>query len=176
MKVFINGGHAPGIDPGVVGTQTTEAELCCTFMHEVSDSLLAAGCEVRFMQDDDLGKIVQSAADFAADVFVAIHCNGFSNPEAKGTETFCYSLSAAGGTLANCIQTQILNTLHTVDRGVKENTTFFVLRKTTCPAVLVETAFLSNEADQELLIDAGPEFSKAIARGITDYALLTGSN
>ena len=44
-----------------------------------------------------------------------------------------------------------------------------VLKHTDMPAVLVETAFIDNDADAALLVDKEDEFARAIARGITDY-------
>ena len=37
------------------------------------------------------------------------------------------------------------------------------------PAVLVETAFISNTDDAKLLVDREDDFARAIARGITDF-------
>ena len=44
-----------------------------------------------------------------------------------------------------------------------------VLKYTDMPAVLVETAFIDNEHDADLLIDKEDDFARAIACGITDY-------
>ena len=40
---------------------------------------------------------------------------------------------------------------------------------TDMPGVLVETAFITNNYDAELLVNSEDEFARAIARGITDY-------
>jgi hypothetical protein len=57
------------------------------------------------------------------------------------------------------------------DRGLKRQS-FFVLRETSCPAVLIEIGFLSNAS--ELLKMLEPEWmdycADAIADGILDYA------
>ena len=71
--------------------------------------------------------------------------------------------------LAACIQSQIVHSLGTSDRGVKVGPRLIVLRNTTMPAVLVELAFISNDADCEKLIDQKRDFAAAVARGITDY-------
>ena len=70
--------------------------------------------------------------------------------------------------MAACIQRQIVDRLGTLDRGVKEDK-LFVLRYTSCPAVLVETAFIDNVHDNELLAERQEDFARAIAVGITDY-------
>jgi N-acetylmuramoyl-L-alanine amidase len=37
------------------------------------------------------------------------------------------------------------------------------------PEILVETAFIDNEEDVQLLINNKDDFARAIARGVTDY-------
>lgn len=49
-----------------------------------------------------------------------------------------------------------------------------VLRETDMPAVLVETAFITNEEDVQLLMNQKDEFARAIARGVTDYIARKG--
>jgi len=92
-----------------------------------------------------------------------------SNTQAQGTEVECYARNDAGGQLAQCIQSQIINSIGTVDRGVKEMPGLIVLKHTNMPACLVEMAFIDNDADAQLLVDSEDEFARAIARGITDY-------
>ena len=76
--------------------------------------------------------------------------------------------------LAECIQDQIVQSLGTVDRGVKERPGLAVLRETDMPAVLVDTAFITNKDDVQLLMNRKDEFARAIARGVTDYVARKG--
>ena len=71
--------------------------------------------------------------------------------------------------LADAIQAQIVNSLDTVDRGVKERPDLAVLKHTAMPAVLVEMAFIDNAEDCEKLINQQDKFAAAIARGVTDW-------
>lgn len=171
MKIIINGGHFPGHDSGAVGqTGLQEADVNRDIMSKVADYLRAVSCDVLEVQVNTLRHIKDASKEFGADLFISIHCNGSINREAKGTETFCYTLGDDSEKLAACIQNQIIRHLGTVDRGVKTGN-FYVLRMANCPAVLVETAFISNESDEALLADEEKrdEFAAAIARGITDY-------
>ena len=55
-----------------------------------------------------------------------------------------------------------------MNRGIKERPDLCVLRETTMPAVLVETAFISNQEDAYKFMYRIEEFANAISRGITD--------
>ena len=75
-----------------------------------------------------------------------------------------------GQRLANAIQSQIIRSINTVDRGVKERQDLWVLNGTDATAVLVEMAFIDNDEDLALLNNDLDTIVRAIARGITDYA------
>lgn len=185
MNVFINPGHKPGLDSGAVnpntGMQETEVALAVGTL--VKQYLEAAGCGVSFLQsnslngedeDEDNPSIVRTANESGCDIFVSIHCNA-ANGSANGTEVEVYSYaSTEANALAQAIQDQIVNTLGTTDRGLKERPGLAVLRGTDMPACLVEMAFIDNDEDAELLANNQDDFAKAIARGITDYASRRG--
>lgn len=166
MKVCINGGHHPIYDCGAVGSRIKEADVCMRLMNRVADYLRKAGCDVLTVQENSLADVCKQSNEWGADIFVSVHCNASSNGKARGTETFAFS--CAGDTLAHHIQSQIVGSLSTVDRGVKE-AGFYVLKHTACPAVLVECAFIDNVHDETLLIEKEDDFARAIARGVTDY-------
>lgn len=171
MKITVNGGHYPGHDSGAVGsTGLQEADINRDIMSRVAYYLRAVDCDVLEVQENTLRQITAASNEFGADLFIAIHCNGSVNTEARGTETFCYAMGSDSENLAACIQQQIVTSLGTADRGIKTGN-FYVLRMIACPAVLVETAFLTNESDEALLADEEKrdEFAAAIARGVTDY-------
>lgn len=172
MKVCINGGHMPGKDPGALGSRVTEAEITQKLMNLVAGYLEKAGCEVMAVQTKELADICRKSNEWGADLFVSIHCNA-ANKKAKGTETFAYYGSREGNALAHHIQSQIITSLATANRGVKE-AGFYVLKHTKCTAALVETAFIDNLGDEQLLIDKTDDFARAIARGVTDYIVSKG--
>lgn len=183
MRVYINPGHDVVYDPGAVNMNTglREADVAAAIGEKVKYYLEAAGCEVRLLQSDNLyydsahpDRNVAVCADanaWPADVFVSLHCNAF-NGTARGTEVECYSENSQGGTLAKCVQSQIVNSLRTIDRGVKEMPELIVLKHTSMPAVLVEMAFIDNDHDADLLTHYQDAFARAIARGVTDYQLM----
>jgi N-acetylmuramoyl-L-alanine amidase len=184
MRVFINAGHDQKYDSGAVNPNSglREADVAANVARLVVKYLTAAGCECKSMQSDNLAPTVIGRSNYAdrqgptvcdvanawgADIFVSIHCNAF-NESAHGTEVECYG-AGEGARLAGNIQKQIVNSLGTLDRGVKSMPYLLVLKYTDMPACLVEMAFIDNDSDAELLADRQDDFARAIARGVTDY-------
>jgi N-acetylmuramoyl-L-alanine amidase len=73
---------------------------------------------------------------------------------------------------AHAVHGELLRALHTEDRGEKL-AHLAVLRPLNCPGILVESAFLSNDAEAQRV--ASPAFqqqiAEAMAAGIRDYAV-----
>lgn len=186
MKVFLNPGHDTKYDSGAINPNSglRECDVAAHVGALVKHYLELAGCECELMQSDNLAPtskgrsyypdrqgltVTETANEWGADVFVSIHCN--AAPEAgtaRGTETECYG-GGDGEQLAGCIQNQLIDSIDTVDRGVKYMPELLVLKCTDMPAVLVELAFIDNDDDAALLVDKQDDFARAIARGVTDY-------
>ena len=105
MKVFINPGHDINLDSGAVNPihGTRECDVARDAGKMLSRYLETVGCEVRTLQDDDLGLVCSESNNWGADIFVSLHCNSF-NTKARGTETLYKSSN--GQRLAQCIQEQ----------------------------------------------------------------------
>ena len=175
LKIFINPGHDMDLDPGACANGIREVDIALAIGEKVKKTMEVIGYPCQLIQSDNLngeteGKpnVCATANNSGADIFISIHCNSATNISAKGTETLVYSTGGKAELLAKCIQTQIVNSLGTVDRGIKERPDLCVLRETTMPAVLVETAFISNQEDAYKLMYRIEEFANAISRGITD--------
>ena len=178
MRVFLNPGHAPNgePDPGACNSITglRECDVAKSITDLVEGYLMAAGVEVvGNLQSDSLYEVVSSSNNLEADVFIAIHCNAF-NTCASGTEVWHYHTSREGERLAGCIQRQIVESLGTVDRGIKgavphTDTSLYVLNCTDAVSCLIECAFIDSPGDEELLRTRQDAFARAIARGVTDF-------
>lgn len=168
MKVFINPGHDIDLDSGAVNPihGTRECDVARDAGKMLARYLQTAGCEVRTLQSDDLGLVCETSNEWGADIFVSLHCNAF-NTVARGTETLYKSYN--GQQLAELIQDQIINSINTVDRGIKKRDDLWVLNGTDAVAVLVEMAFIDNDEDLEILNNDLDTIVRAIARGITDF-------
>jgi N-acetylmuramoyl-L-alanine amidase len=177
MRVFLNPGHDLKRDSVAVNPTSglRECDVAADIGGLVKGYLEQAGCEVQMLQSDNLlGEtpslpcVVDEANGWPADLFVSLHCNA-ANGSAQGTETLVYNEDGESAELAGCIQSQIVTSLGTVDRGIKERPMLIVLKHTNMPAVLVEMAFVDNDEDTILLTYKADEMARAIARGITDF-------
>ncbi len=70
---------------------------------------------------------------------------------------------AESSTFAEYIQREMTSRLGIASRGVKQ-ASFIVLQGARMPAVLIETAFLSNPSEERLLVDPG--FQRRVADGV----------
>lgn len=177
-KVVVNAGHTCSTsgyaDHGAVGSYSYEGDITKAVAEIVVEDLQNVGYEALFVQDDSLRNICDVSNGFNADVFVSVHCNSSTSPEAHGTETFYWHTSDEGKKLANCVQNQLINTFDLTDRGLKQcipgtPTNFCVVRATDAVACLVELAFISNLTEEYWLNTHTEEIAHAVARGVTDY-------
>ena len=169
MKVFINPSRL--LPELINGLQ--EAEVTLKVGQSVANKLNAAGFTTELQQLDSVEQIYTASNNWGADLFIAINCN-VAAPSASGTVTFYCQGSVEGQKFAQAVQSQVVSTLGTVDLGIRDDTRtaagrLGVLRKTICPAVLVELAFISNVNDSQLLRDRQEDFANAIAQGIINY-------
>ncbi|MEM8604216.1 MAG: N-acetylmuramoyl-L-alanine amidase [Cyanobacteria bacterium P01_H01_bin.121] len=173
--VVIDPGHG-GPDPGAVGIGgLQEKNVVLPISLRVASLLQQQGVQVVMTrgQDIDLGlePRVQIAERVNATVFVSIHANAISlaRPDVNGVETYFYG-SAAGQRLASSIHSSMLRNVPLRDRRVRE-ARFYVIRRTSMPAALVEVGFVTGAEDAPRL--AQPAFreqiSNAIAQGILNY-------
>jgi N-acetylmuramoyl-L-alanine amidase len=173
IVVVIDPGHG-GADVGAVGVgDIHEADIVLPIAQQVGALLQQQGIQVVMTRNDDreidLEPRVQMAERANATLFVSIHANsmGMDRPDVNGTETYYYS---SGAGLAQVIQTSITSTVGTNDRGIKQ-ARFYVLRRTTMPAVLVEIGYVTGNEDGPRLADSNfrSQLARAIAQGILQY-------
>lgn len=177
MRINVHAGHNPAgkvaCGAASILNESTEARnvknevirLLQLLGHTVYDCT----CDNGKSQSDVLSKIVSKCNAHEVDLDVSIHFNSGANDKAgngksTGTETYiCNSSSKASGK-AKAIADAIAK-LGFKNRGVKTNSSLYVLRKTKAPAVLVECCFV-DDADDAKIYQAS-EMAKAIVLGIT---------
>ncbi|MDF2565503.1 MAG: N-acetylmuramoyl-L-alanine amidase [Massilibacillus sp.] len=180
--ICIDAGHG-GNDSGALGPSgTMEKDNTLSIAILLKEKLENNGANVIMTRSSDqdlsypdlsrndlLSKRVTIANDSDADIFVSIHNDSFSSAVASGTTTFHYGNEQAIE-LANHVQKALTNELNTNDRGTRF-ASFYILRYTTMPAILVETAFISNPEEELLLAsnDGRNKIAESIYNGIVRY-------
>ena len=177
MKICIDPGHSGKIEPGACAGGVTEAAINLEIAKIAGRMLEKFGHQVLLTRTGEVDNQwltwrCEAAWAFDADIFISIHCNACEDGKANGTEVFYFPTSENGHALARCIQAELVALCHTVDRGVKTNDEWTVLLETSMPAVLVELAFLTNDAERTRLnSDMGKrQFAEGLVRGINRFA------
>ena len=176
-KVFIDPGHG-GSDPGASGNGLKEKEVVLEIAKKLGRLLSNNGIEVNYSREDDiyvdLSERARQANEWGADLFVSIHTNAF-NGSAYGTECYTHPTdSAAAKQLSRNIANTLSSKLNLYNRGHKE-ADFAVLRLSNMPAILIETAFIDNSKDSNLLKYKESDFASAIYTAITGLQIDNGS-
>lgn len=179
MKIFIDAGHNPrSVDTGAVGNGLKEQDVTFAIAESLAGKLERVGVEVKRSRtdadsvigsslSDSLAKRAKMANDWGADLFLSIHCNAFYLSSANGTETYVYSKGSKVKDLAERIAGSVSSQMGVTNRGGK-TASFAVLKQTAMPAILIETAFITNPSDAEKL--KNPEaFADAIFGELCEY-------
>lgn len=183
MRVCIDPGHG-GKDPGAIGKNNTREKDITLAIAKKLKFILEDGTNAKVIltRESDIlpwgeksvKEDLKARCDIAnknlVDIFVSIHCNSSKNEFARGVETFYYKTSQKGFLLAVEVQKSIIESIKTINRGVKF-ADFFVLRATKMPAILIECGFLSNPEEEKMLNNQNyqTQIGLAIAKGIVNY-------
>ncbi len=177
MVIVIDAGHG-GSDPGAVGKNSSgkvvaeESKINLAIALLVGEKLQSSGIEVVYTRDDDTYVKLQERSELAnaieCDLFVSIHCNSIENSSIKGTQVYYHPASEIGTKLAENIYDKMVDMTGLSPKQTQNGSHLYVIRTTVSPAVLVETAFISNESDRKyLLSSSGQEtIAEAIYQGI----------
>ena len=167
ITVVIDSGHG-GKDPGkTTADGTLEKDLNLAIALKLQTYLEAADITVVMTRTTDEGlydenasnKKVQDMKNRIAlmntpetDLVISIHQNSYSDPAVKGAQVFYYGTSTGGKELAETLQERLVLDIDPKNhRKAKSNTSYYLLKKTTCPTVIVECGFLSNPTEAEKL-------------------------
>ena len=213
--VMIDPGHG-GIDSGAVGEQGSEEKHIVLDIANNVRQLLQdhPKVEVRLTRDTDyfipLYQRVEIAHQHGANLFMSIHADGYTSPEANGASVFALSNRGASSAMArymsqkendadkvggaevaakdqylnqilfDLVQTDTIRNSLTLGKHVldqirpvhhlhsqhTEQAAFAVLKSPSIPSVLVETSFITNPHEEQLL--GTPAFRRKIASAIAD--------
>ena len=171
MNYELNAGHG-GSDSGAIGSrQVYESNVNLDVVKITGRILTEQGHNVTYTRLTDvfidLNEISNIANRRKVDYFISFHEDSTDDVSVNGTSTFCLARGGKAEKLAIAIQNELLLALKLNDRGVKQ-ANFAVLRQTNMPAVLIESSFISNLAQEIKLIsmDYKETMGLAIAKGI----------
>ena len=182
--IVLDAGHG-GKDPGALGMEgkkivLNEKDVNLDIALQVYNLLKEENVNVYITRKTDkfleLTEIVEFAEEKKADLFVSIHNNASENVSTNGTMTmYAYDeakegMEMSGKELASIIQKHMVKATKGYNYGPVKNSALFVVRKTTMPAVITESLFITNEKDRKKLMDEDyiEEIAKAIAKGIME--------
>jgi len=112
---------------------------------------------------------VMMANNWPADYFISIHSNANNNPAVNGSEVYVYQKGTQSYFLAEHVLLNLVKQAGTKNNLVRINSSLYVLRRTTMPAILVELAYLTNVGDAEKLKNNQYDFAYGIYTGLLSY-------
>lgn len=184
--IVIDAGHG-GEDPGKVGIgDILEKDLNLQIAKNVKKLLEKEKIQVIMTREDDCmltgeNSISTKAVDMkervnlinetAPKLAVSIHQNSYSDSDVWGAQVFYYENSPEGEKAAQIMQNALLSCDMNNKRQAKANDTYYLLKRTEIPTIIVECGFLTNPQESEKLCDETYQqvLAKAICNGILEY-------
>lgn len=165
--VVIDAGHG-GADPGKVGVDgSLEKDLNLQIAKKLAQFLTAADVDVVLTRESDVGlydenvsnkKVqdmknrVQIIEEKEPALTVSIHQNSYHEEYVHGAQVFYYKGSEESKELAERIQQELAAQIDPDNaRQAKANDSYYLLKKTSSPIVIVECGFLSNYEEAQKL-------------------------
>lgn len=167
ITIVVDAGHG-GIDPGKIGINNAlEKDINLAIALKLERNLRENGINVVMTRRDDSGlyketdsnkkvidmknrlAIIEEAKPVLA---VSIHQNSYPDSSVSGVQVFYYKDSVKSREAAEIMQAQLIQTLKPKkERVAKDNGSYYLLKKTSVPIVIVECAFMSNPTEAQLL-------------------------
>lgn len=191
--VVLDAGHGGG-DPGAIGIGgAQEKVITLAFTMAAKKELEAKGYTVVLTRTGDsackvpatdtnaeLSCRTKVTKNYANSIFISIHANWAYAESARGTETYynanknydgyMNAYPAKSKLLSDTIHKYIQPAIGSLDRKSKDSS-YYVLRFNSAPAILIELGFLSNSIDLDKMKNTSIQNStaKAIATGVDEY-------
>lgn len=148
----------------VVMTRRSDLALC--------DEKPPAG---KTLKRQDMERRVAMAVEQQADMVLSIHMNEYRSRSESGPQVFYRGQSSAGRLLAGCMQEALIDALQPHRKRSAMAGDYFILQLEV-PSVLIECGFISNAAEEKLLLSQAyqAQLAEAIAEGVVDYRQVAG--
>lgn len=182
LRVVIDPGHG-GFDPGKVGAgETYEKDLNLQIALHLKAFLECQDVEVVLTRQtdealgntkkEDMYERLKRIQDSKSDICVIIHQNSYSQKSVHGLQLFYPKNQEEGLLAAKQIQESVEKRLQPDKlRPIKSDATYYLLKGTTIPTILIECGFLSNENDLGQLTDETYQkrLAWSVCRGILQW-------
>ena len=180
--IVIDAGHG-GDDPGKIGINgEKEKELNLAIAKKLQKILEKKDYRIVLTRDSNKGLYHRTAHNKKVEDMKKrceiinkekpVFTNSYPEEYVKGAQVFYYGQSQEGKELAEVLQKSLVAELDKENhRTAKANESYYLLKKTKTPTVIVECGFLSNRQEAELLSDAEyqQKVAVAISKGIENY-------
>ena len=180
--VVIDPGHG-GFDGGAVGSITGvhEDDLNLAVALFLKETFETNGYQVLLTRDDenaiahtkldDMHKRYQIIENSGAELVISVHMNFYADSAVAGPQVFFFEGSTRGEILAQMVTSEIERRVkpERMRKATAEN--YYILGAGNAPSILVECGFLSNAAEEALLMDKAYqiELANAIYVAADDY-------
>lgn len=187
ITIIVDPGHG-GVDPGKVGVNDAlEKDINLSIALKLRQELESNGYDVIMTRTDDNGlysendsnkkvadlrKRVEIVNNSDATVAISIHQNSFTEESSKGAQVFYFGNSEESKKFALIMQDQLKESLQDGNRReAKADNSYYMLKNTNCPIIIVECGFLSNYNEANLLVEESyqEKMAKSIYLGLDTY-------
>ena len=162
-RVILDAGHG-GSDPGKIGLNNLlEKEKITAELTRKEDKGLGTTGDGS-KKTEDMQARVKMINETKPVLTVSIHQNSYEDPDIHGAQVFYYSHSREGEAVAKILQESLQEIDPENHRRAKANETYYLLRRTKVPTVIVECGFLTNPEEAEKL--SGEEYQEQVAEAV----------
>lgn len=181
--ITLDAGHG-GTDPGAVGPNgVKEKNITLSITKKVQALLEKKGAKVHMTRTTDVdvfGPYAGDAEELQArvnvaekhdsDLFISLHINSSVNKKVGGFTSYYYPKTSNDLRIAKAIQSQLTANFGVDDLGVRE-ANFYVIKRCSMPATLLELCFISNPKEEKLMQSNWfqEKAARLIVSGIAEY-------
>lgn len=185
--IVLDAGHG-GDDPGKIGVNgAEEKDINLSITKRLQSLLEANNVTVIMTREDDNGMYDRTASNKKVQdmkkrleliqksdpaLVISIHQNSYHEESIHGAQVFYYKTSQKGKEAAELMQKQLIQRVDKENtRAEKANASYYLLKKTEVPIIIVECGFLSNQNEAGLLVteEYQEKLAWAIHMGIMEY-------
>lgn len=179
-QVILDAGHG-GIDVGKTGVNgEKEKDINLEISKKIKRFLSDSNVTVKMTREGDERLADSQREDLKArtDIMnggallaVSIHQNSYRDPAVSGAQVFYYTDSEEGRTAAGMIQAELNALAPDNEKEIRANDSYYILKNTRIPTVIVECGFLSSYTEAEKLADDEYQnrIAEAVSEGILQY-------